>query len=78
MASRTLKEDLASGAGPKAPLPKLRSERCVFSTDSRGASDRDFRLAAMTNRHRHYILFMVTLVFVVNYLDRQVLASCCL
>jgi len=31
-------------------------------------------IGAMTNRHRHYILFMVTLVFVVNYLDRQVLA----
>lgn len=25
-------------------------------------------------RHRHYILFMVTLVFVVNYLDRQILS----
>ena len=28
----------------------------------------------ITNRHRHYILFMVTLVYVVNYLDRQILA----
>jgi predicted MFS family arabinose efflux permease len=28
----------------------------------------------MTTRHRHYVLFMVTLVFVVNYLDRQILA----
>ncbi|MBV9043636.1 MAG: MFS transporter [Alphaproteobacteria bacterium] len=25
-------------------------------------------------RHRHYVLFMVTLVYVVNYLDRQILA----
>ncbi len=34
----------------------------------------DSVIGGLTNRHRHYILFMVTLVFVVNYLDRQVLA----
>lgn len=28
----------------------------------------------VTDRHRHYILFMVTMVYVVNYLDRQILA----
>ena len=28
----------------------------------------------VSTQHRHYILFMVTLVFVVNYLDRQILA----
>ena len=28
----------------------------------------------LINRHRHYILFMVTMVFVVNYLDRQILS----
>jgi len=31
-------------------------------------------IGEMTNRHRHYVLFMVTLVYVVNYLDRQILA----
>lgn len=31
-------------------------------------------IGEITNRHRHYILFMVTLVYVVNYLDRQILA----
>ncbi|HVE03603.1 MAG TPA: MFS transporter [Rhizomicrobium sp.] len=31
-------------------------------------------IGGMSNRHRHYILFMVTLVYVVNYLDRQILA----
>jgi MFS family permease len=28
----------------------------------------------VSTQHRHYVLFMVTLVFVVNYLDRQILA----
>ena len=31
-------------------------------------------ISTVTTRHRHYVLFMVTLVFVVNYLDRQILA----
>jgi len=31
-------------------------------------------ISTTTTRHRHYVLFMVTLVFVVNYLDRQILA----
>ena len=31
-------------------------------------------ITGATKQHRHYILFMLTLVFVVNYLDRQILA----
>ena len=34
----------------------------------------DSVIGGMTKQRRHYILFMVTLVYVVNYLDRQILA----
>ena len=34
----------------------------------------DIAVTKAPTQHRHYVLFMVTLVFVVNYLDRQILA----